>query len=445
MARIARRSFIKLGGAAAGTVVGATQFGSQGSGALAAPAGLVDRPAELPKPKGPRVVVVGGGWAGLTMAKYLRKENPDFDVVLLERRAMFMSCPISNLWLAGLVDLEFITHSYLDAARNNGYLFLNASMADLDRETRRVYTDQGHLDYDFLVLAPGIDYNYKAIGVDDIEAEFALRQNFPAGFMPGSEHLSIRAKLEDFEEGIFLLTVPAGNYRCLPGPYERACLVAHYFKREGIPGKVVLLDANPDVTIKRNAFHEAFETLYKDVLEYKPSFEITAVDPFKKVVSSDFEDIEFADAAIYPRVRAAKLIEWLGLADPKSPQYEAHIDVFFNNIVGDPRVYVVGDARPMPFSKSGNTANSEAKIIAKVIAARAAGKEPEKWVSPHTVCYSVVNGDPVEAVMVDAHYKFDEATKQFAFDRVKLVEERSTALGKATFEWAEGLYRDMFS
>ncbi|RMF19073.1 MAG: NAD(P)/FAD-dependent oxidoreductase [Deltaproteobacteria bacterium] len=379
------------------------------------------------------------------MAKYLRKENPEFDVVLVERRSLFMSCPMSNLWLAGLTDLEFLTHSYLDAARNNGYLFFNASMVDLDREARRVFTDQGYIDYEFLVLAPGIDYNYKAIGVEDLEAEYALRQNYPGGFIPGSEHLSIRAKLEDFEEGLFVLTVPPGNYRCLPGPYERACLVAHYFKKEQIPGKVVLLDANPDVTIKRNAFHEAFDTLYKDVLEYRPSFEITSVDPFKKVISSDFEDVEFADAAIYPRVRAHKLIEQLGLADPKSPQYEAKIDVFFNNLVDDPHVYVVGDARPMPFSKSGNTANSEAKNIARVIAARAAGREPGEWVPPHTVCYSVVNGDPVEAVMVDARYKFDEASKQFAFDKVKLLEERSTAMGQAAFEWAEGLYRDMFA
>ena len=208
---------------------------------------------------------------------------------------------------------------------------------------------------------------------------------------------------------------------------------------------MVLRDANPDITIKKEGFHAAFKELYKDHLEYKPSFRITNVDPDKRVVSSDFEDIRFEDAAIYPRVRAARLIESLGLADPKSPQLEARIDVRFNNVEGDDRVYVIGDARPMPFSKSGNTANSEAKIIARVIAARSQGREPKQWQSPHTVCYSMVNMEPMEAISVDAYYKYDTKENSFAFDRVKLFEKRSAARGQATLEWAEGLYRDMFA
>ena len=447
--KLTRRNFLKITGttataAAMGAGAGAGLISSKPAAAAShAPAVQRMGAAELPKPKGPRAVVLGGGWAGLTLAKYLKKENPKLDVVLIEKRATFMSCPISNLWLVGGVDLEFLTHSFLDAARNNNYLFFNATMIDLDREKRRVYTDQGYLDYDFLALCPGIDYNYKAIGVDDPEAEYKLRQNYPAGFMPGSEHLSIRNKLEDFEGGVFLLTVPAGNYRCLPGPYERACLVAAYFKKEKIPGKVVLLDANPDITIKKDGFHAAFDELYKGIIEYKPSFGIKSVDPDKRVVSSEFEDIKFDDAAIYPRVRASKLIEYLGLADPKSPQMEAKIDQQFNNIEGDERVYVVGDARPMPFSKSGNTANSEAKNIAKVIAARSMGKDVKEWVSPHTICYSVVQLDPMEAISVDAYYKHNP-DGSFAFDRVKLFEKRTQARGQATLEWAEGLYRDMF-
>lgn len=450
MDKISRRNFIKLSGGAAG-IAGlgisglAGTVAAQSAGAAthqSHPA--LDKQAPLPKAKGQRAVVVGGGWSGLTLAKYLKKALPELDVVLVEKNATFMSCPISNLWLTGLVDLEFLTHSYLDAARNNGYLFFNATVVDLDRDSRKLYTDQGSVHYDFLVLSPGIDYNYAAIGVQDPTDEFQLRSHFPAGFMPGSEHVSIRNKLEDFDGGEFLLTVPAGNYRCLPGPYERACLIASYFKREKIKGKVILLDANPDVTIKKDGFHAAFDELYKDTLEYHTSFEITGVDVGKRQVQSEFGEVNFTDAAIYPKVRASRLIESVGLVDPNSLQMEARIDPLTYNVVGDERVYVAGDARPMPFSKSGNTANSEAKFVAQIIAARAKGQPAPKWQSPNTVCYSVVNGEPLEAISVDAHYAYHPKDKSFFFDQVKMFEKRDAARGAATLDWAQGLYRDMF-
>jgi NADH dehydrogenase FAD-containing subunit len=450
MDKISRRRFLKISGAAATTAgIGLSGLGgTDSSHAAAAPAQShprLDAQADLPKTKGQRAVVVGGGWSGLTVAKYLKKALPEMDVVLVEKNAMFMSCPMSNLWLTGLVDLEFLSHSYLDAARNNGYLFFNATVVDLDRGSRKLYTDQGSIQYDYLVLSPGIDYNYASIGVQDLADEYALRSHFPAGFMPGSEHVSLRNKLLDFDGGEFLLTVPAGNYRCLPGPYERACLIASYFKREKIKGKVILLDANPDVTIKKDGFHAAFDELYKDTIEYHTSFEISGVDVGKKQVKSEFGEVSFVDAAIYPKVRASRLIETMGLVDPASMQKEARIDPLTYNVIGDERVYVAGDARPMPFSKSGNTANSEAKFVAQIIAARAKGKPAPAWKSPNTVCFSMVNGDPMESISVDAHYAYNAKDKSFAFDQVKMFEKRDAARGAATLDWARGLYRDMFA
>ncbi|MDE0206798.1 MAG: FAD-dependent oxidoreductase, partial [Candidatus Tectomicrobia bacterium] len=104
---------------------------------------VINKKAELPEPKGPRAIVVGGGWGGLTMAKHLKLQSPEMDVVLVETHSVFISCPISNLWLAGLVDQGFITHSFIDAATNNNYIFFNATVMDADREKRRVYTDKG--------------------------------------------------------------------------------------------------------------------------------------------------------------------------------------------------------------------------------------------------------------------------------------------------------------
>jgi sulfide dehydrogenase [flavocytochrome c] flavoprotein subunit len=446
--KLSRRNFLKATGA---TSLGAVTGGVGGLGISAAasamaamPSGKTGKKAELPKVKGPRVVVVGGGWSGLTAAKYLKKENPKFDVVLIERRATFMSCPMSNLWLADAVDLEFLEHSFLDAAKNNNYTFFNATVIDVDRGSRKIYTEQGYVGYDYLVLAPGIDYDYSRVGVTDIDDIYELKTKYPAGFIPGSEHLSIKNKLSYFEGGVFLLTTPSGNYRCLPGPYERTCMVASIFKREKIKGKVLLLDANPDITIKKEGFHKAFDTLYEGIVEYKPSSEIKSVDVAKKEVKTEVETYKFDDAALYPGVRASRMIEDLGLANPESPQKEANIDVFKYNVKGDDRVYVAGDARPMPFSKSGNTANSEAKFVARVIAARAAGKEID-WESPNTICYSAVATNPIQSISVDAHYKYDPKEKSFAFDRVKMYEEWSKASGQANLEWARGLYRDIFS
>lgn len=446
MARITRRQFIKISGVTTASAATAGLVGANGvfADSKAPMMAMVNRAASLPKAKGPRVVVVGGGWSGLTIAKYLKRDNPAFDVVLIEKRAMFMSCPISNLWLAGVVNMEFIHRSFLDAAKYGKYTFFNATVVDVDRSSRKIYTEQGYVGYDYLVLAPGIDYNYESIGVTDPDDVNRLRTDYPAGFMPGSEHISIKNKLDEFEGGVFLLTVPGGNYRCLPGPYERACMVAAIFKKNKIKGKVVLLDANADITIKKDGFHNAFNQLYKGILEYHNQSEIKSVDVAKRTVHTEFDSYKFNDAAIYPRVRASRLIEELGLANPESPQKEANIDVLKYNVIGDEHVYVTGDSRPMPFSKSGNTANSEGKYVARVISAHARGKEIP-WESPNTICYSAVMPEPLESISVDAHYKYDAKAKSFAFDKVKMFEKWDKARGQANLEWARGLYRDMFS
>jgi hypothetical protein len=180
------------------------------------------------------------------------------------------------------------------------------------------------------------------------------------------------------------------------------------------------------------------------VLEYHKDSAINKVDLAKREVETNFETYKFDDAAIYPRVRAAKLIEYLGLVNPESPQKEANIDVLKYNVIGDEHVYVTGDARPMPFSKSGNTSNSEAHYVARLIASRAEGKEID-WQSPHTVCYSGVKIDPLESISVDTHYAFDREKQSFAFDKVHMFEKWDAARGQSNLEWARGLYRDMFA
>jgi sulfide dehydrogenase [flavocytochrome c] flavoprotein chain len=444
--RINRRDFLKMSSAAAAGGAALMTGCATAAGGGTQSAASIGFKADLPRAKGPRLVVVGAGTSGLTIAKYAKKEHPQFDVVLVEKRDMYSSCFSSNLWYAGLINLEFLAdHSFLDAARNNHYIYFNATVTGLDRAGRKLVTSEGEIDYDFLVLAPGISYDYARIGVKDAEAITALRTDYPPGFISPTEHVTIRRKVQEFEGGVFVQCVPSGNYRCLPAPYERACMIASEFKKNRIKGKVLVLDANPDITIKAKGFHAAFNELYKDIIEYKPSTEITSVDLEKKFLKTDFDNYHFDDAAIYPGVRASTLIEQLGLMDPKSLQKEAHIDVLKYNVIGDERVYVTGDSRPHPYSKSANTSNTEGKYVAKVLAARAQGKDIS-WYSPRTVCFSMVNASPMEGIGVDAGYVLNAAGNAIAgfSPDTKLFEDRDQAKGRSTLEWARGLYRDMF-
>ncbi len=406
--------------------------------------------APLPKAKGPRVVIVGGGWSGLSIAKYTKKFAPNADVVLVEQRTEFVSCPISNLYLVGAVDLQFLTHDYLQAARENKYTYFNAAAVGIDKANKIIKTTNGDIEYDYLVLSPGIDYDYSPWKVD-LETEQRLRTDYPAGFMSPSEHMTIKSKLEDFEGGNFIITVPGGNYRCLPAPYERACLIADYFKKNNVDGKVLILDANPDITIKAEGFHSAYNEMYKDYVKYVPSAPIMSIDlENKKVIASELEDeYEFADAAFYPHVRGGKLLEVCGVAkDNAFNKMEGNIDPFTYEVIGEKNIFVAGDARPMGYSKSGNTSNSEGHYLGKLIAERITDNKDIAWKSPLTVCYSAVAADPIRAISVRAEYEFKGKTLA-GFTNVELSQEwrGQTGLnnGKALMEWANGMYRDMFN
>ncbi|MGE5468041.1 MAG: FAD-dependent oxidoreductase [Ignavibacteria bacterium] len=440
---ISRRNFIKLGGAAAAATLAA---GAAVPGTVQAAMVNTKGKANLPKATGPRLVVVGGGTSGLTIAKYAKKANPKLDVVLVEKRDMYSSCFASNMLYSGLISLEFLAdHSFLDAAVNNKYTFFNAAATGLDRAGRKLMTSEGEIDYDYLVLAPGIAYDYSRVGVKDPEAETMLRQMYPGGFVSPTEHITIRDKVRNFEGGTFLVTVPSGNYRCLPGPFERACMIAAAFKKNKVKGKVLVVDPNAAPLVKAQGFLSAFKELYGGIVEYKPNTKIESIDVANRTLKAEFDTIKFDDGTIYPGVRGAHIIEAFGLMDPKSPQKEALIDDHRYNFIGDDRVYVAGDSRPMGFSKSANTANTEGKYVAKLIAARAQGKEID-WVSPETICYSMCNSEPAEAISVSARYVYDNAKKAFGFSPDTTMDEnRDAAKGNRLMEWNKGMYRDLFA
>ncbi len=320
---------------------------------------------------------------------------------------------------------------------------MQATVLGFERDSRKVYTDHGYVDYDYLVLAPGIEYDYTRIGVEDSEAQSLLFHRYPGGFVTSSELLTIKQKIHHFRGGNFILNVPDGDYRCTAAPYERACMVAAVFKRRRIRAKILLLDMNSEIKIKKAGFARAFEQLYGDYIEYLPSSLISDVDIEGRRVETEFDEYPFDDAIIYPPVRASRLIEEAGITDQYSPQKTARTDPFRYHLVGDERVYVTGDSRSQPFSKGGHTAHSEAQYVAEVIAAHALDREVE-WRSPQTMCFSAVDIEPLRAMSIITYYKFSQQSGQFAFDRTHLIEKWDTQGGQASLAWAEGMYRDMF-
>ena len=449
--KLSRRLFLKTG-VALGALTGTTGH----LHAAVAEGASTEKPAELPfairkllneatlpKAKGARVVVVGGGWSGLTMAKYLKIHNPAFDVVLIDKRPEFISFPASNSWLADQINLDFLTHSYIDAAKAHNYRFLNSTVLGFDREAKKVFTSNGYINYDYMVLAPGIEYDYSRIGVDDPAAQIQLYNNYPGGFVNSSELITIKRKLHTFKSGTFILNVPNGEYRCTAAPYERACMAAAIFKKRRIKAKILLLDMNADIRIKKQGFEKAFSSLYGDYISYLPSSEISQIDIDEKTVSTDFDDYSFDDAIIYPPVRASSLLEDAGIANMKTAQKTANTDPYKYHVIGDEHVYVTGDSRSQPFSKGGHTANSEAQYVAEVIAAHALGKEV-RWRSPQTMCFSAVDIDPLKAMSIITFYKFNKQNKEFEFDRTHMMEDWNIEGGQASLAWAEGMYRDMF-
>ncbi len=437
---ISRRDILKL---SAVTVVATTVNG------YASTKPIKLNKAPIPDTKNQRVIVVGGGWSGLSVAKYTKIFAPNCDVVLVEQRDHFVSCPVSNLWVVDEVDLEFLTHDYLQAARENNYTFFNAAATGLDKTNKVLHTSNGDIVYDFIVFAPGIDYDYST-WTSDIALETRLRQEYPAGFKPGSEHMTLRNKVLNFKGGNFILTVPKGNYRCLPAPYERACLIADYFKMKKLKAKVILLDENNTITIKKKGFQSAFDKLYKDYLEYHPNAKIENIDLDNKIVETEMDEYKFEDAAFYPHVRGAKILETVGIAkDTQHNKLEGNIDFKTYEAIGEKDIFISGDARPMGFSKSGNTSYSEGQFVAKLVASKVNKTPAPKWESPTTTCFSAVSIKPYRAIYIYSQYAFVEKSGRFRFDNTLSSEDWQSKSGltdaKSIKNWATAVYSDMFS
>jgi NADPH-dependent 2,4-dienoyl-CoA reductase/sulfur reductase-like enzyme len=363
----------------------------------------------LPTPKGKRVVIVGGGWGGLSAARHLRKIAPDLEIVLLEKNAAFWSHPQSNKWLVGLSDGRHLVHDYLAAASAYGYTFIRGEVTAIERDKRRVVTDQGSLGYDWLILAVGIRYDFAPWYGNDRRAAEHTQQNYPGAFIGGEETRALKKKLEGFAGGDLVMTIPSMPYRCPPAPYERACMIGWWLKTRKIKGKLIVLDPNPIAL----GFDRVYRQYYADQIVYVPQAAVKSVDPFGKIISTDFDTIKFDDAILMAPQQASDLVWQAGLIAKDSagkPTGWADQDPVHLHARGDDRVFLIGDLIDKASSlfghypKSGHLANRLGRIAAQEVAARAQGLEPEAQL-PDSVCYVHANVEPMEMIRIDAHYR----------------------------------------
>ena len=448
-----KRKFLAL----SGLTIASSLYGSENTNTQKEITEAKSSKASIPDTTKPRVVVLGGGWSGLSIAKTVKTFSSQADVVLVEKRHEFISCPVSNLWLVDKVELEYITHDYLQAARNYNYTYFNATAIGLDKKNRILKTSEGDLAFDYLVLSPGIDYDYSR-WTTDTTLITRLKQEYPAGFIPGSEHITLKNKIHNFKEGNFILTVPGGNYRCLPAPYERACVIADYFKQKKLKAKVIILDENNAITIKKKGFSSAFNELYADYIEYVPNSTIENIDLDKKVITTELDEFYFADASFYPRVRGAKILETMGFAKDAKDMMEGNINPITYEVTGEKNIFIAGDARPMGFSKSGNTSNTEGKYVGKLISQRINKEKVPNWEAPITMCFSAISINPTNAIYIYTGYSFTKKDKnpenvkfadwkKFSFaDTISSENWKKAGAINANsiYSWADALYFDMF-
>jgi sulfide dehydrogenase [flavocytochrome c] flavoprotein subunit len=336
------------------------------------------------------VVVVGGGFGGATCAKYIRRADPAIAVTLVEPQRQFVTCPFSNVVLAGLRDLASVTYGYENLRQRYGVRVVHASATALDPTKRRVTLSDGStLTYDRLVLSPGIELRWGAIAGYDAAAS----EVFPHAWEAGPQTLRLRQQLASMADGgLVIISAPDNPYRCPPGPYERASLIAYYLKRHKPRSKVLILDAK-DVFTKQELFTAAWERLYPGLLEWVPqsqSGRVVRVDASAGSVHTDFDDYKPAVANIIPPQRAAVIARAAGLDNGKGwCAVQAHS---FESTV-HPGVHIIGDAaiaNPMP--KSAFSANNQAKACAAAVVALLHG-EPVAAPALMNTCYSLVAPD----------------------------------------------------
>jgi sulfide dehydrogenase [flavocytochrome c] flavoprotein chain len=391
-----------------------------------------------------RVVVVGGGFAGATAAKYLRMWGPDIEVTLVERNPAFVSCPLSNRVLAGVMQLADLTRNYDALPSRHGVRMVRDTVVSIDAASHTVnLSSGGPLHYDRLIVAPGVDLLTEEVpGMESAAAQARILHAWKAG----PQTVALRRQLESMRDGgVYAITIPKAPYRCPPGPYERACQVAWYFRTQKPRSKVLILDANEEVVSKKGLFTKIWAERYAGIVEYRPNSELTGVNADTRTAMLAFEDVKADVLNVVPPQRAGKIAQDAGLITVNKKW--CGVDFLTYESLAAPHVHVLGDAimaAPL-MPKSGHMANQHAKVCAAAVVALIHGEEVNDQPMLTNTCYSFVSDKDVIHVASVHAYNAEKKTMEVVPGASGVSSEANELEGRYAEGWSRNIWADMLA
>ena len=410
-------------------------------GSLSALSGCATLTSQAPAKA--QVVVIGGGYGGATAAKYVRVlSNYKISVVLIEPNKTFISCPMSNLVLGGSKTMAQITTPYTALSSKHGVSLVHDLVTAIDPAKKTVsLKNGGTISYDKLIVSPGVDMHFDSIeGLQAANASGQILQAWKAG----AETTALRQQLEAMPDGgVFALSIPEAPYKCPPGPYERASQVAHYFKQAKPKSKVLILDANPDITSKPALFKKFWSDNYKDIIEFRPNHKVVAVDAKTSTLKFDVQESIRADVLnVLPAMRAGSIAMQTGLATVNNRWCGINYQTFESLAAKD--IHVLGDATlaapAMP--KSGHMANSHGKVAAAAVVAQLSDLAINPRPLLTNTCYSYVSDKLVIHVASVHQFNAEEKTFKTVPGSGGLSTEANALEGTYAWNWAQNIWAD---
>jgi NADPH-dependent 2,4-dienoyl-CoA reductase/sulfur reductase-like enzyme len=396
-------------------------------------AGCATKVSDFVDKPGRRVIVIGGGWGGLSAAKYLRLADPSIEVVLLEPNKEFVSCPFSNLVLSGVRTIESLTFNY-DSLRARGVHVLHEAATMIEPDRKRVQVGRDSLPYDRVIVSPGVEFQW-----DQVEGLAAAQDRVLHAWKAGPQTVELARQIQAMPDGgVFVLTIPPAAFRCPPGPYERTCQVAWYLKANRPKSKIIVLDANPNIISKTALFRAAWAN-YPNI-EYRGSNKVVKVDPGTREVTTELGDkVKYDVLNLIPPQRAGMIAVTADLVGADKRWCEVNHQTYES--VKHKNVHVIGDSTiGLPVPKSGNIANAMGKICAVAVASLL-NEKPVPTMAPGNTCYSWVSDR--EAIAVVNSYKI-EGGKVVQIEQ-KLTPSQSEAWAQNAIGWANSIWADMLS
>jgi sulfite dehydrogenase len=388
-----------------------------------------------------RVVIVGGGFGGSTAARYLKLWGGNVDVTLVERNPSFISCPISNLVIGGHKQMADITRGY-DGLRALGVKVVQGDVTAIDAAGKKVrLAGGGELAYDRLIVSPGIDF--MTDGIAGLASALATDQ-VTHSWKAGPQTVALRRQLEAMPDGgMFAISIPKVPYRCPPGPYERACMVASYFKVAKPRSKVLVLDANPEITSKKALFEKAFKDHYAGIVEYRANNDLKEVQG--TTAKLEFDDVRATVLNVIPPQRAGDIARSAGLVNMNDRW--VGVNWLTMESTARPFIHVLGDATfPAPLMpKSGHMANQHAKVAAAAVIQLLKGEAVNATPVVMNTCYSFVTARDV--VHVASVHQYDDKDKTFKTvpGSGGVSAAANQVEGRYALAWADNIWADMLA